>query len=83
MQNLKLILTTTAIVIAVVAAFALRENNVKNVALQSYHLDGTNYKSAGTIGIDYRCTESPDTCTWILANGSYQPCHRGKYMAAP
>jgi hypothetical protein len=79
MKKLRLILTSSAVVIAVVAAFALRENNPDCIAARQYYFDGSHYKAAGQIGTDYICSASTDTCTYIQDANYYLPCHTGTY----
>ena len=77
MKKLKLILTSSAILIAVVAAFALRETKQDCTSIQQYYFDGTSYKPAGKIGVDYLCITSADTCTYVQELDFYMPCHTG------
>ena len=79
MKQLKLILTSMAIVIAVIAAFALRETHQDCTANQQYYFDGSMYKPAGNIGTDYLCVASTDTCTYVQEVDFYMPCRSGKY----
>jgi hypothetical protein len=79
MKKLKLILTSSAIIIAVVAAFALRENHQNCTDIQQYYFDGSAYKPTGKFGTDYLCISSYDTCTYIKEAGYYMPCRTGTY----
>lgn len=82
MNKLKLILTSSAIVIAVAAAFTLRENSQDCTAIRQYHFDGSGYVPAGTFGDDYLCTASSDTCTYFKEAGYFVPCRNGTYTPA-
>ncbi|HEY4109621.1 DUF6520 family protein [Puia sp.] len=83
MKKLKLILTTSAIIVAVVAAFALRENSRDCSGIKQYYYDGAHYKPAGQLGTDYLCIASHDTCTWFQDANYYLPCQIGTYKAMP
>jgi hypothetical protein len=82
-KKIKLILISSAIVLAVVGAFALRENKPLCSELPQYHFDGTNYVPAGKAGVDYICETSHDTCTFIGESGSFTPCVLGTYTPSP
>jgi hypothetical protein len=72
-----------AIVIAVAGAFALRETPIGCTADEQYHFDGARFRRAGILGVDFQCSASADTCTYILEAGYYRPCHAGTYGLAP
>jgi hypothetical protein len=82
MKKIKLILTSSAIILAVIGAFALRENKPLCTTLPQYHFDGANYVPAGQPGVDYVCETSQDTCTFIEDAGSFAPCVLGTYLPA-
>ncbi|HXB10151.1 MAG TPA: DUF6520 family protein [Puia sp.] len=79
MKKLKLILTASAIVIAVAAAVALRENSQDSTGIQQYYLTGSSYKPTGKFGIDYLCVASRDTCTYTSEAGYFMPRRMGTY----
>jgi len=83
MKKLKFVLTSSAIILAVIAAFALRENIQNCTDIHQYYRDGSTYKSAGEFGVDYLCSASTDTCTFISDAGSYSPCHTGTHVSIP
>jgi len=83
MKKIKLILTSSAIILAVVGAFALRENKQDCAGIRQYYFDGKEYKPAGAPGIDYLCAASADTCTYILEADNYMPCSLGTYTPLP
>jgi hypothetical protein len=72
-----------AIVIAVAGAFALRETPSACTVAEQYHFDGVHFQRAGILGVDFQCSASTDTCTYILEAGYYRPCHAGTYLLAP
>ena len=79
MKKIKIILTSSAIILAVVAAFALRENKHDCAGIQQYYFDGKEYRPAGALGVDYLCAASTDTCTYISEADYYMPCSLGTY----
>ena len=83
MKKIKIVLTSSAIVLAVAGAFALRENKHDCAGIQQYYFDGKEYRPAGNPGIDYLCSASADTCTYISEADNYLPCNLGTYTPLP
>jgi len=87
MKKIKLILISTAIVLAVGTAFATRPCAACEYAQQYVYTMGA-YVEAGEYGYDYACVSEPGICTYykpspILQPNYYAPCRLGSYNLIP
>jgi hypothetical protein len=86
MRRIKVLLNTTAILVAIVAALATRYYIKDQDEPQYIHINNT-YQPAGEYGVDYNCYRAEEgVCTYYLADsinqpGEFLPARKGLYKA--
>jgi hypothetical protein len=85
MKKVKLILLSTAVLLATIGAFATRSKKPAHKKQQLYRHIGDDYPGTfvpvGIYGSDYICQSSFDTCTYYLDGGIYYPNNLGTYIS--
>jgi hypothetical protein len=82
MKKVKLIIMAAAIFLSVGGAFATGYKFDCRFNPQFYFSGGA-YLPAGTLGVDYACLNSGQTCTYIQVGPNWQACQIGTYQRIP
>lgn len=83
MKKIKLIIMTLAIALSIGGAFATSPHVTQACqANPQYYYTGSGYAPAGTLGVNYICTNVLETCTYYKVGTNYVPCMSGGYCTA-
>jgi hypothetical protein len=77
MKKIKISLMSVAVITAVASAFAAKPPVMCENQTQ-YYKDGSTYREAGQLSLDYDCDwNQVEVCTYVLSGSSYVPCRWG------
>jgi hypothetical protein len=73
MKKIKWSIMTFAILLSIGGVFATHLYGNSRHQTGLYYFNGTQYLPAGTFGVDYVCTSSPQVCTYLRNGNTYTP----------
>lgn len=79
MKRFKFFLLTFSFLLSITLALATREKQVCST-LPQYYWNGQAYVYAGKTGVNFYCSGTTGTCTYVIVGTTYTPCDVGTFV---